>query len=81
MMIINVKVNVKVRNSTFSKKAKKVLFSNILKQIFVMFPEYTYKPTDILTKIIKELLKIISNRLKELMYEGQSQGHKLSSLK
>ena len=51
-MIINVKVNVKATNSTLSKKAKKQLFSNILKQNFVMFPEYTYKPTDILTKII-----------------------------
>ena len=52
MMNINVKVNVKVTNGTFSKKAKKQLFSNILKQNFVMFPEYIYKPFDIFTKII-----------------------------
>ena len=53
MMHINVKVNVKVTNGTFSKKSeKKQLFSNILKQNFVMFPEYIYKPFDICTKII-----------------------------
>ena len=53
-MNINLKVNVKVTNGTFSKKAKiKQLFSNILKQNFVMFPEYIYEPFDISTKIIK----------------------------
>ena len=56
MMNINVKVNVKVTNGTFSKKAKKQLFSNILKQNFVMFPEYIYKPFDIFTKIIIETI-------------------------
>ena len=34
----------------FSKRAKKQLFSNILKQNFVMFPEYIDKPFDIFTK-------------------------------
>ena len=52
MMNINVKVNVKVTNGTFSKKAKKN--SNLV--IFwgknVMFPEYIYKSFDIFTKII-----------------------------
>ena len=52
MMNINVKVNVKVTNGIFSKRRKKQLFSNILKQNFVMFPEYIYKPFDIFTKII-----------------------------
>ena len=37
---------------TFSKKAKKQLFSHILIQNFVMFPEYIYKPFDIFTRII-----------------------------
>ena len=52
MMNINVKVNVKVTNGTFSKKAKKQLFSIILKQNFVMFPEYIYIPFYIFTKKI-----------------------------
>ena len=52
MMNINVKVNVKVTNGIFSKRRKKQLFSNILKQNFVMFPEYIYKTFDIFTKII-----------------------------
>ena len=50
MMNINEKVNVKVTNGTFSKNAKKQLFSNILIQNFVMFPEYIKKPLDIFTK-------------------------------
>ena len=52
MMNINVKVNVKVTNGTFSKKGQTQLFSNILKQNFLMFPEYIYKSFDIFTKII-----------------------------
>ena len=50
--MMNINVKVKVTNGTFSKKAKKQLFSNILKQNFVTFPEYIYKPFDIFTKII-----------------------------
>ena len=52
MMNINVKVNVKVTNGTFSKRTKKQQFSHILKQNSVMFPEYIYKSFDILTKLI-----------------------------
>ena len=52
MMNINVKVNVKVTNGTFSNKAKKQQFSHILEQNFVMFPEYIYKSFVIFTKII-----------------------------
>ena len=52
MMNINVKVNVKVTNGTFSKKAKKQYLRHILKQNFVMFLEYIYKSFDISTKII-----------------------------
>ena len=52
MMNINVKVNVKVTNGTFSKKAKKQLFRHILKQNSVLFLEYIYKSYDISTKII-----------------------------
>ena len=51
----NEKANVKVTNGTFSTKVKKQLqhkFSHILKQNFVMFPEYIYKSFDIFTKII-----------------------------
>ena len=55
MMNLNEKANVKVTNGTFSTKVKKQLqhkFSHILKQNFVMFPEYIYKSFDIFTKII-----------------------------
>ena len=51
----NEKANVKVTNGTFSTKVKKQLqykFCHILKQNFVMFPEYIYKSFDIFTKII-----------------------------
>ena len=51
-MNINVKVNVKVTNGTFSKKVIKQLFTHILKHNFVMFLEYIYKSFDIFTKII-----------------------------
>ena len=52
---MNEKANVKVTNGTFSTKVKKKLqhkLSHILKQNFVMFPEYIYKSFDIFTKII-----------------------------
>ena len=52
---MNEKANVKVTNGTFSTKVKKQLqhkLSHILKQNFVMFPEYIYKFFDIFTKII-----------------------------
>ena len=55
MMNMNEKANVKVTNGTFSTKVKKQLqhkLSHILKQNFVMFPEYIYKSFDIFTKII-----------------------------
>ena len=52
MMNINVKVNVRVTNGTFSKKAKKQLFSHILKRNFVMFQENIYKSFDIFTKVL-----------------------------
>ena len=52
MINIDVKVNVEVTNGTFSKKAKKQLFSHILEQNFVMFLEYIYESFDIFTKII-----------------------------
>ena len=52
-----VKVNVKVTNDTFSKKGKKQQFRHILKQNFVMFPEYIYEPFDIFTKIITVTIK------------------------
>ena len=53
MINIDVKVNVKVTNGTFSKRRKKnsnlVEFCN---KNFVMFPEYIYKSFDIFIKII-----------------------------
>ena len=58
MMNIYVKVNVKVSNGTFSKMAKKQYFSHILKQIFVMFPEYIYiNPLILFTKITIATIK------------------------
>ena len=54
-MNINEKTNVKVTNGTFSTKVKKQLqhkLSHIMKQNFVMFPEYIYKSFDILIATI-----------------------------
>ena len=53
--MMNMNEKVKVTNGTFSTKVKKQLqhkLSHILKQNFVMFPEYIYKSFDIFTKII-----------------------------
>ena len=53
--MMNMNEKVKVTNGTFSTKMKKQLqhkLSHILKQNFVMFPEYIYKSFDIFTKII-----------------------------
>ena len=51
-MNINVKVNVKVTNGTFSKKTKKIVIYPYFGEKNVMFPEYIKKSFDIFTKII-----------------------------
>ena len=51
------KFNIKVTNGTFSKKGEKQQFRHILKQNFVMFPDYINEPFDILTKIIIVTIK------------------------
>ena len=79
MMNINVKVNVKVTNGTFSKRRKNSILVIFWKRNFVMFPEYIYKSVNIFTKMIIVTIGNYINRLEKMMYEGQ--GHKISTFK
>ena len=57
MINIDVKVNVKVTNGTFTKKGEKQKFSHIFAKYFVMFLEYTYESFDMFTKIITAFIE------------------------
>ena len=75
------KVNVKVTNGTFSKRRKNSILVIFWKRNFVMFPEYIYKSVNIFTKMIIVTNENYINRLEKMMYEGQGQGHKISTFK